>query len=141
MAKITGASVASFRDRELIWKIYDLSEESGWVSTQSLSEEMAKLINTDYPSRNIGSRLAWMKRIGYLESTRDKGCTLWRLTRAGHLYRLGDLDSEVASLLQGASGGELLEAMRIIATRSMRDSIARIAVRREYRTSEARARR
>src|SRR5215467_12719726 len=73
-----GASLYDFRDLDLMHKIESEADAEGWVELEHLARAMGL---GDSHNRNVGARLAWMRRYGMV--TRHEQTGLWRLSRGG----------------------------------------------------------
>jgi hypothetical protein len=140
-----GARITQFGDREMLWFINEAAEteadQDGWVTTKTISEHMGRVFSAKNPANNVGGRCSHMAKMGLLEKTRFKGEMWWKLTRRGEEYRTGQLRAGVETTLRNLPEGALLDVMRLVTRRSMRDDTARLVIRREYTYTEAQTRR
>lgn len=106
-------TLADFDDFELLYALEEAGDDEGWAS----AEEVAQAIGLDHdrPANCVGSRFAWLKRFGLMESTPDRGTMLWRLTTRGRDLHEGKLRAATMNALGGLSEGERAKALDLIA--------------------------
>lgn len=145
MAVADGARITQFGDREMLWFIWESAEAEadpdGWVSTGAITDHMGRVLSAQHPNNNVGGRCSHMFKMGLLDKSRYKGETYWKLTSRGEEYRSGQLRAGVETSLRNLPEGALIDVMRLVTRRSMRDETARLTIRREYTYTEAQVRR
>ena len=75
--------LVDFLDEEFLALVVDNADYEGWASSQMIAESVT---SEEITTRNVGSRLAWLKRYGVVErdtrpGSRTRG--FWRLTQVG----------------------------------------------------------
>lgn len=131
-----------YQDRELLHIATEEGDTEGWVST----EDLAKVIRISHPEGNgnvpkkqrqyhahrcIGSRFAYMARIGWVE--RNEAKTMWRVTEIGHDLMNGRLSPGLSNSLDRLSPGDRLLVMREMARAFTQSSpIVGTALRRQW---------
>jgi DNA-binding HxlR family transcriptional regulator len=77
--------LSDFLDEEFLALMLDNASAEGWVSSSELAESIDPDAR-DITPRNVGSRLAWLKRYGVVERDPRPGSptrNYWRLTPVG----------------------------------------------------------
>ena len=74
--------LVDFLDEEFLALVVDNADYEGWASSKMIAEA---ILSEEITTRNVGSRLAWMKKYGVVERDTRPGRTYrhWRLTSAG----------------------------------------------------------
>src|SRR5215475_3041267 len=75
-------SIWGISDTELLAIVDDLSDENGWTHTYAVRVQVGEDPEQSRHRSGVGSRLAWMKRYGWLE--KGDQSHEWRLTAMGH---------------------------------------------------------
>lgn len=121
-------------DTELLGIVDDVADENGWSTTADVRLQLGENLE-DGRRSGAGSRLAWMRRYGWLERSPDTGG--WRLTAMGHAI----LDNpRLSAAVERALGG-LNPAQRVRLAREIGESGAsapvevRAALRRQWQRS------
>jgi hypothetical protein len=100
-------------DSELLAMVDDLADEDGWVTTVDVRLQLGE--NTEDVGHRSGvpTRLAWMRRYGWLERGERHQ---WRLTAVGHaLIENPKLAKGVEASLAKLNPGQRIAAAREIA--------------------------
>jgi hypothetical protein len=120
-------------DIELLAIVDDLADSDGWASNFDIRMQLGEKPEKGDRS-GVGSRMAWMRRYGWLEQNADRH---HRLTSIGHvLLEKPKLSEAFARNLHG-----LNPAQRLAVTQEIAESGAhgadeiRIALRRQWRRS------
>ena len=119
-------------DSELLAIVDDLADENGWVSTPDVRLQLGE--NPEEEGRSgVGSRLAWMRRYGWLEGGGKSGS--WRLTAVGHaLIDQPKLAKSVDTALANLNPAQRVHVARVIGEAAASGaSEVRNALRREWR--------
>lgn len=102
-------------DAELLAIVDDLADENGWTSNLDVRVQLGEKVE-EVKHSGVGSRLAWMRRYGWLERHPETG--QHRLTAIGHaLLERPELARSVESAL-----AKLNPAQRLRLTREMAES-------------------
>lgn len=75
-------SIWGISDTELLAIVDDLADENGWASTYDVRVQVGEKPEESKHRSGVGSRLAWMRRYGWLE--KGEKSNEWRLTAMGH---------------------------------------------------------
>jgi hypothetical protein len=75
-------SIWGVSDSELLAIVDDLADENGWTHTYAVRVQIGEDPEQAKHRSGVGSRLAWMKRYGWLE--KGEKSNEWRLTAMGH---------------------------------------------------------
>ena len=132
-------SLWGISDTEMLAIVDDLADENGWTATLDVRLQVGENIERVGARSGAGSRLAWMRRYGWLEKDPDSRPSQmrWRLTAMGHAILDG---GELTKAMQNALD-KLNPAQRVQLTRAVaRDGASspdevRQALRREWRRS------
>jgi hypothetical protein len=123
-------TVWGISDSELLHIVDDLADENGWTSNLAVRMQLGEDVEAVKHS-GVGSRMAWMRRYGWLERA-DNGDH--RLTAMGHaVIDNPDLSRAVANALE-----KLNPAQRVRLTRELAQGGAhsaaevQVALRREW---------
>lgn len=108
-----GLKLEEFSDRELIFRISDLEDDEGWVSTEDFLAAV-KIDHTN-PKQCVGVRFAWMKRYGVLEKDPKTTEARWRLTEAGQAVINAGLTKGQQNALEAIAPEQGMEAVSRIA--------------------------
>lgn len=111
MAELTGLRLEDFSDRELLLCVEDHGDEEGWVSSSALAVQLG--INNEWPTRSVGSRMAWLKRYGAVEG----GAGRWRLSPIGQLLASGTLTKAEIARIESFEPEKLLLVTRVMTGR------------------------
>jgi hypothetical protein len=132
-------SLFGISDMELLAVVDDLADEDGWTQTTEVRLQLGD--NPDKGHRSgMGTRLAWMKRYGWLEGEGKgtiKDPKRWRLTAVGHAL----LDNPKLSSAFERSFSKLNPAQRLVLTRELGNGAGqgateiRDALRRQWQRS------
>jgi hypothetical protein len=130
-------------DTELLAIVDDVADEDGWAMTTVVRLQLGE--NPDEHGKSgVGTRLAWMRRYGWLEGqgTGSKADPKrWRLTAVGHaLIENPKLAKGVEASLAKLSASQRLVVAREIAEAGAQSSAIRDALRRQWSRSIARPR-
>jgi len=138
--------LGDFSDGDLLAVVDDLADENGWTNTYAIRQQLGE--RPPEKLHNIGGRLAWMRRYGWLEkgdrekveSWHERGwewTTPWRLTAMGQaLIDNPTLGKNMESLLS-----RLTPAKRLALTRELGEAgngtapEIRAAIRRQWQRS------
>lgn len=102
-------------DAELLAVVDDLADENGWTTNVDVRLQLGEKVD-EVKHSGVGSRLAWMRRYGWLERHPETG--QHRLTAMGHaLLERPELARSVESAL-----AKLNPAQRLRLTREMAES-------------------
>jgi hypothetical protein len=104
-------TVWGISDTELLAIVDDLADENGWTTNLDVRSQLGEDIETVKHS-GVGSRMAWMRRYGWLERN-DSGHH--RLTAMGHAI----LDNPNLSKAVEQALGKLNPAQRVRLTREI----------------------
>jgi hypothetical protein len=125
------ASLWGISDAELLGIVDDLADENGWTQTVEVRLQLGENLDRVRHS-GVGSRMAWMRRYGWLERAEDGA---HRLTAMGHaILENPDLSRAVQSALE-----RLNPAQRVRLTREIAQGATgapgelQTALRREWR--------
>ena len=124
-------SIWGISDTELLAIVDDLADENGWTFNLNVRIQMGEDPDAVKHS-GVGSRLAWMRRYGWLERNPDDGSH--RLTAMGHAI----LDSPQLSKAIETALAKLNPAQRLALTRNIAEGgthapdEVRTALRREW---------
>jgi hypothetical protein len=114
-------------DTELLAIVEDVQGPDGWTQTADVRLQLGESL--DVKHSGVGSRLAWMRRYGWLEQSHERR-DLHRLSSQGEaLLANPRLTKAVASALD-----TLNPAQRLVLTREIAEGGAdiRIALRRQW---------
>jgi hypothetical protein len=117
-------------DTELLGIIEDVQGPDGWTQTSDVRLQLGESLEVKHSG--VGSRLAWMRRYGWLEQSHERR-DLHRLSAAGQaLLSNPKLTKAIASALDS-----LNPAQRLVVTREIAENAAenRIALRRQWTRS------
>lgn len=123
-------TVWGISDTELLAIVDDLADENGWTTNLNVRVQLGEDVETVKHS-GVGSRMAWMRRYGWLERS-DTG--EHRLTAMGHAI----LDNPSLSKTVEAALSKLNPAQRVRLTREISEGGAgaapeiQAALRREW---------
>ena len=128
--------LADFLDEEFLALVADLADYEGWVSTHQIAEAIP--IDT----RNVGSRLSWMKRYGVVERDPRPGSPTrghWRLTEAGKAMVEARFSQTQEKTLAGVKDEQLWRLTSIVANRyeGVSEATANL-IRRRFTASQTR---
>jgi len=101
---VASLKLADFLDEEFLALVRDLADYEGWVSSQTIADAIPIEV------RNVGSRLAWMKRYGVVERDTRPGSRTrndWRLTEAGEALVNARFSKSQATTLSKISDDQL----------------------------------
>lgn len=119
MASPTSLQLDKFRDDDLLWALEESYDDDGWA----LSRDVAKKIGLSHrhPAQCVGSRFAWLKRMGILKSKpSEDGDLLWQMTDTGEeLLHKRELNKTIEKML-----GKLSEAQRVRVTEIIAEAIS-----------------
>ena len=122
-------------DTEVLGIVDDLSAPDGWASTYEVRTQLGEHPEESRHRTGVPSRLAWLRRYGWLERSDQDG--RWRLTPIGHaILERPNLPKTVA-----ASLGKLNPAQRLTLMRELGESgndqmpEVRTAIRRQWQRS------
>jgi hypothetical protein len=134
--KRTSIKLTEFEDIEFLHKLQDVADDDGYATSAELAVELK--IDNDCPARNVGSRMAWLKRYGVVELHPKKG---WRLTKIGDALVNGELNSYQRKSLSSMPEEQLLALTRQVSSRfqGAGDSAAQM-MRRQFRYGMAQRR-
>jgi len=139
-------SLFGISDAELLAIVDDCADENGWATTLTIRWQLG--VHDDEKRSGVGTRLAWLKRYGWLEhGEREKVQTddergwrwsrSWRLTAMGHaLLDNPDLSKSIENAL-----AKLNPAQRLALTRELGEFGSgsapelRTALRRQWQRS------
>ncbi|MCI4361286.1 MAG: hypothetical protein L3J91_06235, partial [Thermoplasmata archaeon] len=127
------ASLLGISDSELLGIIDDLADENGWVTILDLRLQLGENVERVRHS-GVGSRVAWMRRYGWLE--RDE-VGAHRLTAMGHAILVNpELSKTVESALERLNPAQRVRLTREIAAgaQGAPDELW-AAIRREWQRS------
>ena len=130
-AKGLDLSIWGISDTELLAIVDDCADENGWTFNLNVRIQMGEDPDAVKHS-GVGSRLAWMRRYGWLERNPDDGSH--RLTAMGHAI----LDNPKLSRAVEQALGKLNPAQRLALTRELAEGgkvspdEVRTALRREW---------
>ena len=118
-------------DTELLGIVDDLADENGWTSNVDVRLQLGENID-EIRYSGVGSRLAWMRRYGWLEKNPEDGRQ--RLTAMGHaLLDKPELGKAVESALGKLNAAQRLRLTREIAEAGQRGpGEIQAALRREW---------
>lgn len=122
-------------DTEVLGIVDDLSKEDGWASTYEVRVQLGEHPEEVGHRTGVPSRLAWLRRYGWLERSDADG--RWRLTPVGHAI----LDRPSLPKAVAGSLGKLNPAQRLTLTRELGQSgneqapEVRTAIRRQWQRS------
>jgi len=123
-------------DAEVLGIVSDVCEEGdGWASTYDVRLKFGEHPEESGHRTGVPSRLAWLRRYGWLERNHDDG--RWRLTEFGQaVIRRPTLPKPVADRLDGLNLAQQLALTRRL-TESGAAAIpeARTAIRRQWQRS------
>jgi len=120
-----GASLYEFRDLDLLFRLAEAGGEEGWAETEALAE----LIGLD-DNRPVGTRLAWMRRYGMTERSRDG---LWRPTAAAERVRQARIRAAAQRTLEALPEESMIETMAAVTARyRLADPMIAAMLRREF---------
>jgi len=123
-----GASLYDFRDLDLMHKIEAESDNEGWVELEHLARAMGL---GDTHNRNVGSRLAWMRRYGMV--TRHEQTGLWRLSRGGQRVVAARVKAATQHELEALPESAMVETMASVVSRyRFVDAMTAAMLRREF---------
>jgi hypothetical protein len=132
-------SLWGISDMELLALVDDMADEDGWALTTEIRLQLGDQPDKSHRS-GMGTRLAWMRRYGWLEATgtgSQKDPKRWRLTAIGHAL----LDNPKLSSAFERSLEKLNPAQRLVLTRQVGEgagsstSEIRDALRRQWQRS------
>lgn len=100
-----GLTILDIRDPELLHVVIDQSDSDGWASTEEIAKALAANIEDGHnPRIHVGVRLGYMRtKLGVVETRREKGMTLWRVTDSGVAWLNARLGTGQRRLLDGLS--------------------------------------
>lgn len=125
-------SLWGISDTELLHVIDDLADEDGWVNSYDVRHQLGEHPDEPDPHSGVPTRLAWLKRYGWLERSLETG--LYRLTAVGSvIIERPGLSKTVERALEGLSPAQRLTLTRELAENgaTAREEI-RTALRREW---------
>jgi hypothetical protein len=125
-------SIWGIADTELLAIVDDLADENGWTSNINVRLQLGENPEEDYRS-GVGSRLAWMRRYGWLEQNaaqRDEH----RLTAMGHaILDGGELTKSFVTAFEKLSPAQRVRLTREISQGGMASpEEIKTALRREW---------
>jgi hypothetical protein len=106
-------SIWGISDTELLAIVDDLADENGWTNTFAVRVQVGEDPEQTRHKSGVGTRLAWMKRYGWLE--KGERSSEWRLTAMGHQI----LDNPNLSKSVEAAMAKLNPAQRLRLTREI----------------------
>lgn len=121
-------------DPELLAVVDDLADENGWTYTLDVRRQLGEDLEIGHRS-GVPTRLAWMRRYGWLERSPETGG--WRLTAMGHSI----LDNPKLSRTVESALDKLNPAQRLRLTRELGEAgqgapdEIRAALRRQWQRS------
>ena len=122
-----GASVLDFRDFDLMAKMREEGDDEGWLETELLARAIGL---PDDSLRNVGIRLAWMRRYGMVERDEERG--LWRLSDGGERVVTARVRAATVRELEALPEEALVESMSSILQRyRFVDNMTATMLRRE----------
>lgn len=116
--KRTSLKLTEFEDIEFLARLEDLADEDGYTSTQVLADGLN--LDVEYPARNVGSRLSWMRRYGVVEKDPERA-QFWRLTLVGSELVHGKLTRSQRTMIQRVGPDGTLAMIRAVSQRIVTD--------------------
>ena len=104
-----------FSDRELLFALEEHADSNGMVTVLALAEGMG-LSGLDHPTRNLSSRLSWLRRYGVVD--RDEKRRWFLTTEGARILHMG-LKRREATALEGMDEHALFAAMEMFGNRFM----------------------
>ena len=128
---MAGLTIFDFSDREVLFRLGDTLDEHGKVSSHELGRALGL---SDEDGRNVGVRLAWMRRFGVIDKAgRDgKRGTLWTLTPLGRNLLDGNLSVAQREQLAAVSDAQRITLMETLAGRARKHDQMRTLLRRSW---------
>lgn len=123
-------SLWGIADMELLAIVDDLADDEGWTNTYSVRLQLGEDVELTGHRSGVGSRLAWMRRYGWLEGTGGQ----WRLTADGHtILDGGKLTRALTNQLDKLNPAQRVRLTREIAQAGgLGPDPIRTALRREW---------
>jgi hypothetical protein len=106
--------LTDFEDTEFLLRLEDLSDDEGWTTTADLAEGLG--LTSERPTRNVGSRLGWLKKYGVVVSAEEGKRGRWKLSEVGRDLVYGKLTAPQVRALASLSNGRLLAATRSLSS-------------------------
>lgn len=104
-------------DTEVLAIVVDVAEPDGWSRTFDVRVQLGEHPEESKHRTGVPSRLAWLRRYGWLERNPEDG--RWRLTPMGHLILdKPRLSASFERTLTGLTPAQQLAATRQLAERS-----------------------
>lgn len=120
------ATLYDFRDLDLMLKIRAEGDQEGWTETERLAESMGF-----ERARQIGTRLAWMRRYGMLEFDAEKH--LWRLSPGGERVTNARLRAAQSRTIEALPDESMVQVMANVTSRYRHgDGMIAQLLRREF---------
>ena len=117
-------------DTELLAIVNDQQNADGWTETKDVRLTLGESL--DIKRSGVGSRLAWMRRYGWLEQSHERR-DLHRLTPAGaRMIDRPDLTKTTYKILDGMNDAQRLALTREVAEHG---SDIKTALRRQWTRS------
>jgi hypothetical protein len=135
--------LVEFTDREFLFVLDDALDAGGYANARQIQDVLQ--LDHPEPTRCIGSRCAWLRRLGVVDYDRNQprgATTRWTITEEGRGYMNGELSKELQKLLDDRS-----PARSVMVLRQLReeyegaDNTKAGMMRREWRTGELRRKR
>jgi len=130
--------LVDFLDEEFLALVVDNADHEGWASSQMIAESIG--IST----RNVGSRLSWMRRYGVVERDTSPGSTtqgFWRLTERGEALVKARFSKGQQTALSSLRDEQLWELATQLSERyETVDDVTANLVRRRFSASAQRRR-
>lgn len=146
--KLERLSNLDMTDREILLAMNDVANSDGLVLAQDVAEYFGIVSNGKRtPAGTVASRLAWMRKYGYVDRIDPKTLGLrasdhprYIITPFGEQVMKGRIPAGIERAIDSASAGTMVMAMRKLAQRAYLQSDVQVsnAVRREYNHHEAR---
>jgi predicted transcriptional regulator len=134
---MAGARNADYTDQEVLHILDDVADDKGWASSEEIAQKMGIPTNKNKngqktsPAQNVGVRLGWMKRFGFVMN--EGG--MWKVTARGARFMDAKLTPSQKAMLEAVKKEDSLEVMNVLGRRFLganRDEMTRTALRREF---------
>jgi len=122
------ATLYDFRDLDIMYKIDEASNGSG-VDSGELAELMG--FDAEEGGRNIGIRLAWMRKYGMVAF--DQNTRHWALSRSGSRVVQAQLKAPELKVVKEMPDEKMIEVMSLVTSRYHRgETMIGNMLRREF---------